>query len=695
VFDKILIANRGEIACRVAATARRLGIRTVAVYSDADAGARHVVSCDEAFRIGPAAARDSYLRGDEVLRVAKESRAQAIHPGYGFLSENEPFARACTEAGIVFIGPPADAIRAMGLKAESKRLMASAGVPLVPGYHEADQDPARLEEEAGRIGYPVLIKASAGGGGKGMRVVAAAADFAGMLASCKREATAAFGNDAVLVERYLSKPRHVEIQVFADTHGNCIHLFERDCSVQRRHQKVVEEAPAPGMSAQRRRAMGEAAVAAARAVGYVGAGTVEFIVDAGGEFFFMEMNTRLQVEHPVTEMITGFDLVEWQLQVASGEPLPATQAQLAFQGHAIEARIYAENPEKGFLPSVGTLRHLSMPPAVEFRVAGAEGDGRARVRIDAGVREGDAITPFYDPMIAKLITWGEDRDAARRGMAQAHARLHIVGPATNVGFLRRLMADAAFAGADLDTGLIERRRETLLPPASPASPAELALAAAAVLREETGGADPWDGRDGWRLGAPRSRRLVFGGDGGERDVIVTYRRAPFGAAADAACALSVPPAPGQASDAPAKEGFIVTEERHAADEIAVQVDGRRHRGSAVLVDDILHLFTGERHVKLRHVDRLLHAGDAAEEGGGLTAPMPGKVISVLVKEGETVRKGQPLLLMEAMKMEHTIAAPSEGRVSRVHYGVGEQVAEGAVLVAIDPAAAREAARPSR
>ncbi|MBA3477760.1 MAG: ATP-grasp domain-containing protein, partial [Lautropia sp.] len=369
MFEKILIANRGEIACRVAATASRLGVRTVAVYSDADAGARHVDMCDEAFHLGPPPARESYLRGDEIIRIATACGAEAVHPGYGFLSENEAFAQACGDAGLVFVGPPPAAIKAMGLKAESKRLMAAAGVPLVPGYHDADQDFDRLKQQAELIGYPVLIKASAGGGGKGMRVVASPREFEAMLISCKREAAASFGNEAVLIERYLVKPRHVEIQIFADRQGHCVYLFERDCSVQRRHQKVVEEAPAPGMTAERRRAMGEAAVAAARAVGYVGAGTVEFIVDASGAFFFMEMNTRLQVEHPVTEMITGFDLVEWQLRVAAGEPLPVDQASLAIGGHAIEARIYAENPEKGFLPSTGVLNHLAMPAAVQFRVA--------------------------------------------------------------------------------------------------------------------------------------------------------------------------------------------------------------------------------------------------------------------------------------------------------------------------------------
>ncbi|MBF6992688.1 acetyl/propionyl/methylcrotonyl-CoA carboxylase subunit alpha, partial [Cupriavidus sp. IK-TO18] len=431
MFTKVLIANRGEIACRVAATCRRLGIRTVAVYSDADADARHVAFCDEAVHIGGAAARDSYLRADHIIEMAKETGAQAIHPGYGFLSENEAFAEACAAAGLVFIGPPASAIQAMGSKSAAKQLMEKASVPLVPGYHGEDQDPVLLRREADRIGYPVLLKASAGGGGKGMRVVESGDGFEAALASVKREASASFGDDKVLVEKYLTRPRHIEIQVFADTHGNCVYLFERDCSVQRRHQKVLEEAPAPGMTEERRRAMGEAAVAAAKAVGYVGAGTVEFIANQDGSFYFMEMNTRLQVEHPVTEMITGQDLVEWQLRVAAGEPLPLTQQQLRIDGHALEARIYAENPDKQFLPSTGTLRFLRTPPAVQF-MRGEDAHGPAGIRIDAGVREGDTISPYYDPMIAKLIVWGKDRDEALARMRQALAAYHVVGLSTNV-----------------------------------------------------------------------------------------------------------------------------------------------------------------------------------------------------------------------------------------------------------------------
>ena len=419
MFTKILIANRGEIACRVAATARRMGIRTVAVYSEADAGSKHVAVCDEAVLIGPAAAKESYLRGQKIIEVAKATGAQAIHPGYGFLSENAEFAEACEQAGLVFIGPPGSSMRAMGSKSAAKQLMEGANVPLVPGYHGENQEPEFLRQQADRIGYPVLLKASAGGGGKGMRVVERSEDFVAALGSCKREAISSFGDDKVLVEKYLTRPRHIEIQVFADKLGNCVYLHERDCSVQRRHQKVLEEAPAPGMTLDRRAAMGEAAVNAARAVNYVGAGTVEFIANQDGSFYFMEMNTRLQVEHPVTEMITGTDLVEWQLRVAAGQPLPKKQHELAIHGHAIEARIYAENPEKGFLPSIGTLRHMDTPNAVNFELGGVAGVEPAGVRIDSGVREGDAISPFYDPMIAKLIVWGVDRTQALARLSQA------------------------------------------------------------------------------------------------------------------------------------------------------------------------------------------------------------------------------------------------------------------------------------
>ena len=524
MFTKILIANRGEIACRVAATARRMGIKTVAVYSEADANAKHVAVCDEAVLIGPAAAKESYLRADKIIQVALATGAQAIHPGYGFLSENSEFAEACAKNGIAFIGPPASAIEAMGSKSAAKSLMEKANVPLVPGYHGDNQDADFLHTEADRIGYPVLLKASAGGGGKGMRVIEKSADFKDALASCKREAINSFGDDKVLAEKYLQRPRHIEIQVFADTHGNCVYLFERDCSVQRRHQKVLEEAPAPGMTAERRAAMGDAAVAAAKAVGYVGAGTVEFIANQDGSFYFMEMNTRLQVEHPVTEMITGTDLVEWQLRVAAGEKLPLQQNELQIHGHAIEARVYAENPEKGFLPSIGTLRHARTPVAVNFELGDAADP--AAFRIDSGVREGDTISPFYDPMIAKMIVWGKDRKEALARMAQALAQYQIVGLNSNIAFLSRLVTSTAFSGADLDTGLIERNQAELFPAPVAANLTTLALAVVSLLNSEKStkgsSSDPWQSSHGWRMNSLMQRSLQFTEEEQTHDVQVTY-----------------------------------------------------------------------------------------------------------------------------------------------------------------------------
>ncbi|MBL8911407.1 MAG: acetyl/propionyl/methylcrotonyl-CoA carboxylase subunit alpha [Archangium sp.] len=646
MFSKILIANRGEIACRVATTARRLGIKTVAVYSDADAGSKHVASCDEAVHLGGAAAKDSYLVMEKILAAAKATGAQAIHPGYGFLSENEDFADACVKAGVTFIGPPASAITAMGLKSEAKARMEKAKVPLVPGYHGADQSPALLQKEADRIGYPVLIKASAGGGGKGMRMVEKSADFLAALESCKREALNAFADDAVLIEKYLTKPRHVEVQVFADTHGGCVYLFERDCSVQRRHQKVLEEAPAPGMTDARRKAMGEAACAAAKAVGYVGAGTVEFIAE-GEQFFFMEMNTRLQVEHPVTEMITGFDLVEWQLRVAAGEKLPATQEQLKIRGHALEARVYAENPEKGFLPSIGTLSHLRFPEHVAFVRDG-------NVRVDSGVRPGDEITPFYDPMIAKLIVWGEDRAAALARMSDALGSTQIVGLATNVAFLRRLVQSQAFSSADLDTGLIAKNHDALFPAEATPSNAVLALGVAAVLADEArlSAADPWSYREGWRLNQAYVRTLKLAG----QDVQITYGR-----------------------DAHHVFGQTLTWRRDGAD-FDLMLGALPVRGTVVRERETLHVFHGGVRAELELFDAIAHAGVDDSHAGKLVAPMPGKIVALLAAKGGAVKKGAPLLVMEAMKMEHTITAPSDGTVSEFLFAPGDQVAEGAELL---------------
>lgn len=671
MFDTLLIANRGEIACRVAATARRLGIRTVAVYSDADAGARHVAACDVAVHIGGAEPRASYLRADVILQAARDTGANAIHPGYGFLSENQAFAEAAEQAGIAFVGPPASAIAAMGSKSAAKSLMERAGVPLVPGYHGDNQDSLWLKQQTDAIGYPMLIKASAGGGGKGMRVVEASGAFLDALASCQREAAASFGDDRMLLERYLQKPRHIEIQIFADTHGHCVYLFERDCSVQRRHQKVIEEAPAPGMTEERRRAMGEAAVAAARAAGYVGAGTVEFIVEPDGRFYFMEMNTRLQVEHPVTEMITGHDLVEWQLRVAAGQTLPARQEDLRIHGHAIEARLYAENPEKGFLPSIGTLAYLGLPAHTAF----ANGD----VRVDGGVRAGDTITPFYDPMIAKLIVRGADRDQARARMRQALAQTEAVGVQTNVAFLSRLMRDRAFAAADLDTGLIERQHATLLPVPTPADTATLALASAAVLVSQgltqstphpsgAGPADPWDARDGWRLSRRYQRQLQWIDNGDTRHVVIARDGSAWTLDSGAG---------------PRRFAWHAQTDAGPAHVLRVTLDERAHVGTVVLHADKAHVFgNGDARVLDWH-DPLARAQDTRNEhDGGLTAPMSGKIIAIVVKVGDQVAKGQPLLAMEAMKMEHTISAPADGKVQELFYALGDQVAEGAELVSI-------------
>lgn len=677
MFKKILIANRGEIACRVAATARRLGIKTVAVYSDADAQAKHVQVCDEAVHIGGSAPKDSYLRWERILQAAKDTGAQAVHPGYGFLSENEDFAKACAAAGLVFIGPPASAILAMGLKAESKQLMEKAGVPLVPGYHAADQDPALLQREADRIGYPALIKASAGGGGKGMRVVNSSAEFADALASCKREAINSFGDDAVLIEKYVQRPRHIEIQVFGDTHGNCVYLFERDCSVQRRHQKVLEEAPAPGMTEALRKQMGEAAVAAAKAVNYVGAGTVEFIVEQTAydkpesmKFFFMEMNTRLQVEHPVTEAITGLDLVEWQLRVASGEPLPLQQSDLRIHGHAIEARICAENPDNNFLPATGTLAVYRKPACSSFAIPNTSDTGVA-VRIDDGVREGDSISPFYDSMVAKLIVHGDTREQALARLDEALSQTRIVGLTTNVQFLRHIIRTDSFATAKLDTALIQREEKALFAQ----EPLGLALTAASVVantlhREEAlKGNDPFSSRDGWRAYGVATRNFGFVFHGASYETVLTY-------AHDGSLQLSVADADGDVSG--------VLTYREDGDALHISFAGHTARVQVFHEtqghEDVAHVFAPQGATRITVVDALAHAGEVQEAGGRLTAPMPGKVVSFAVAAGDKVKAGQPLAVMEAMKMEHTIAAPADGEVLELLYAPGDQVAEGEELL---------------
>jgi 3-methylcrotonyl-CoA carboxylase alpha subunit len=667
MFDKILIANRGEIACRVARTARSMGIRTVAVYSDADATAMHVAACDEAYRLGPAPARESYLNGEAIIAAARASGAQAIHPGYGFLSENQAFAEAVAAAGLVFVGPPPAAIRAMGSKSEAKTIMAKAGVPVVPGYHGMEQDDALLLGEADAIGYPVLIKASAGGGGKGMRIVERRDAFVAALASARREAKAGFGDERVLLERYLQRPRHIEIQVFADTHGQCVHLFERDCSVQRRHQKVLEEAPAPGMTSGRRDRMGAAAVAAARAIGYAGAGTVEFIVadatDRDGTFYFMEMNTRLQVEHPVTEMITGLDLVEWQLRVAAGERLPLAQEQIAFHGHAIEARIYAEDPDRDFLPSIGRIAYLRMP------------ETSPPVRIDTGVREGDEISRYYDPMIAKLIAWGEDRPAALRRLKAALAEYRVAGVTTNVPFLQRVLGHEAFANARVDTGLIDRYHAALLPPPSAPSASLLAItalgelrslrqAAAARARASEDPWSPWHAVDAWWLNSEGHAITLTLEAGGVAYSVQVRTHAN-------AVTLNVGGRDIAATLAP------------GGGELRVEFDGVELAADVVAQGEERYVFCGGELHRLRLVEPLAHSGEEEPHGGHLAAPMSGTVVAVLVEPGDAVSKGAPLLILEAMKMEHTITAPAAGTVNAVHYRPGDQVSEGADLIDLD------------
>jgi 3-methylcrotonyl-CoA carboxylase alpha subunit len=709
MFSKILIANRGEIACRVAATCARMAIKTVAVYSNADVQAKHVAACDEAVYIGVLdsdssgnAPKDSYLRWQAIIGAAKATGAQAIHPGYGFLSENEEFAQACADAGLVFIGPPPSAIKAMGLKAESKQLMGKAGVSLVPGYHGANQDAALLKKEADAIGYPVLIKASAGGGGKGMRAVDKSEDFDEALQSCKREAINSFGDDAVLIEKYVQRPRHIEIQVFGDAHGNYVYLFERDCSVQRRHQKVLEEAPAPGMTQAMREQMGAAAVAAARAVNYQGAGTVEFIVEpdnsettapgrpkqgsapsigeagAGaptpaegsaahpvasvGSFYFMEMNTRLQVEHPVTEAITGLDLVEWQLRVASGEKLPLLQDQLRITGHAIEARICAENPDNNFLPATGTLHVYAKPAHTAF-----EGSG---VRIDDGVREGDAISPFYDSMIAKLIVHGATRGDALAKMDKALAQTHIVGLHTNVQFLRHVVQSPSFVQANLDTALIPREEKLLFhqEKIDVAQAIAAQIAHQLIAERATQNADPFSQRDGWRAFGAHSRRFEFEFHNQPVSAQLSYLH-------DGALHLRAGEASGVLSFAQLANGAT-----------SIDFAGQHFIAHCYTVSvpkgQEAHVFTAQAATKIVVLDPFLQLADSTTAAGRLTAPMPGKVVSFAVKAGDAIKAGQTLAVMEAMKMEHTIAAPKDGTVAELLYAPGDQVAEGAELLTL-------------
>ncbi|MFC0384218.1 acetyl/propionyl/methylcrotonyl-CoA carboxylase subunit alpha [Muricoccus vinaceus] len=658
MFSTILIANRGEIAVRVIRTARRMGIRTVAVHSDADAEAMHVALADESRRIGPAPARESYLRIDAIIAAAKASGAEAIHPGYGFLSENAEFAEACAAAGIVFIGPPASAIRAMGSKSAAKALMERAGVPLVPGYHGDDQSAATLRAAAERIGYPLLIKASAGGGGKGMKIVESAAGLEEGLALAKGEARSAFGDDHVLLERYLTRPRHIEIQVFADSQGNTVHLFERDCSIQRRHQKVVEEAPAPGMDPARREAMGRAACDAARAIGYVGAGTVEFIAE-GDTFAFMEMNTRLQVEHPVTEAITGQDLVEWQLRVAAGEPLPLSQDALRIDGHAIEVRVYAEDPARDFAPSTGRVDHLRFPE----KMPGA--------RIDTGIRQGDAVTIHYDPMIAKLIVHGPDRVAALARLSRALAGTEVAGPATNLALLRAIAANTDFRRGELDTGFIARHADTLLALPGPAPRSALAAAVARLLLDLSppvalAGADPfspWNAPTAWRLNGDGFQDFVLEDSEAIHTLRAHLRADGF--------RLDLPDGPMEVSASEAADGMV-----------SLRLGGDILRARALRRGDRITVFIDGAAHGLRHLDPRAPVEGAGAAAGRILAPMPGKVLDVMVRPEQAVTRGTVLLVLEAMKVQMRITAPADGIVSAVLCAPGDLVEDGAELVSL-------------
>jgi 3-methylcrotonyl-CoA carboxylase alpha subunit len=649
MFRKILIANRGEIACRVIRSARRLGVRTVAVYSDADAGALHVRQADEAVHIGASPVGESYLRGDRIIAAAKATSAEAIHPGYGFLSENPDFVDQVTAAGLVFIGPSAASIRAMGLKDAAKRLMEKAGVPVVPGYHGEDQGLVLLAGKAREIGYPVLIKARAGGGGKGMRRVDHPDDFAEALAGARREAKSAFGDDAVLVEKYVEKPRHIEVQVFGDNFGNAVHLFERDCSAQRRHQKVIEEAPAPGMTEAMRAAMTDAAVKAALAIRYSGAGTIEFIADASDglrpdRFWFMEMNTRLQVEHPVTEMVTGLDLVEWQLRVAAGEKLPRKQQEIALSGHAFEARIYAEDPARGFLPATGTLHHLAFPQGPD-------------IRFETGVRAGDAISPYYDPMIAKLVVHAPDRPQALAALSAALEQTEVAGSTTNLAFLAALARDPDFAAGDVDTGLIGRKQEVLTAIPAPNSAIVARAAVAASGADPADKADPWSSLAGYTHFHPIEKRIEL--TSGETAVAAT-----LSANADGRFTVKI-----------GGERIV------AALETARLARWPGH----------VTIFEGALGHSFRVPDPFDRATDAAGGGDSLRAPMPGLVKIVRAAAGDAVVKGQPLLVLEAMKMEHTIAAPHDGVLAEIA-SEGAQVTDGTVLVRFAEAAAEDVQR---
>jgi len=651
MLRRLLIANRGEIVCRVARTARRLGVTSIAVYSEADRHALHVRGADEAYYLGPAPAAESYLDIAKILALAQRVGADAVHPGYGFLSENAAFAQACADAGLSFVGPPAAAIRAMGSKSASKTAMAAVGVPVAPGYHGDEQSPQRLAEEALRVGFPLIIKASAGGGGKGMQVVNSAAEVAAAIDSAQRLARTAFGDDRLLLERYFPRARHVEVQVFADTHGGIVSLFDRDCSVQRRHQKIIEEAPAPGLREEVRAQMSAAAIQAARAVGYVGAGTVEFLVDEAQRFYFMEMNTRLQVEHPVTECITGIDLVEWQLRIAQGEKLPKAQSEILQQGAAMEARLYAEDPAQGYLPSVGRIAHLRWPEA-------AHG-----LRLDVGFEAGDEVSPFYDPMLGKIIAWGETRAAATDRLQRALRDVEIVGVTTNRALLASVLADQAFRRGGIATDFLNARRAHLQFGEPQAGDSDAVLAGVWYASREIRGDALWADSRGWRLAAPPRSHWRFG----ERTVVI-----------EAA-------APDRYGAHLAGRAYDVRVAARGEGSLRVELEGRTRQVRVLEQDGQLHLFRDGAQVTLRlaRTEDALQVSAGTEEGSLLT-PLPGTVVAVHVVQGQQVARGAPLVTVEAMKMEHTLTAPYAGAVARIAFAVSERVAAGAILVELSP-----------
>ncbi len=679
MLRRLLIANRGEIVCRIARTAQRLGVTAIAVYSEADAGARHVRVADEAYHLGPAPAAESYLDIAKIIALARRVGAEAVHPGYGFLSENAAFAQGCVDAGLIFVGPPASAIRAMGSKSASKAAMAAVGVPVAPGYHGADQSPQALMAEAQRVGFPLIIKASAGGGGKGMQVVNSAAEVAAAVESAQRLARTAFGDDRLLLERYFPQARHVEVQIFADSHGDVVSLFDRDCSVQRRHQKIIEEAPAPGLRDAVRAAMSQAAIQAARAVGYVGAGTVEFLVDEAQNFYFMEMNTRLQVEHPVTEFITGIDLVEWQLRIATGARLPKAQSDILQHGTAMEARLYAEDPEHGYLPSVGRITHLHWP------------DAAPGLRLDIGVDAGDEVSTFYDPMLGKVVAWGESRGEAVDRLHKALADIEIVGVTTNRALLLSVLADGEFRRGGVTTSFLDARAAQLSFGEPKAGDADAVLAALWCATRRTECDALWTDTRGWRLAGPPRSTWVFG----DRTVIielsepndyvahVTGRGERLAGRGERAAGHGKH-SRGHGRHSPGHEYALHVVAR-GAQALDVEVAGQMQRVSVVEVDQTLHLFRAGRQAALRlaRTEDALQVSASAEEGSLLT-PLPGTLVAVHVTEGQQVVRGAPLVTVEAMKMEHTLTAPYDGVVTRLAFGLTERVAAGAVLVELAP-----------